>query len=264
MSAVEGRAVSSGLQTVTLVADAPEPEVIQMVLQFNPDSTVKGRVTALMECMQASHVFTPQEETRFNQWKEQLLPKLLTALQTAKEGDDASLALCMLLVLLVIPAQLREEDYANLDALEAFENEIKSLLDLTVPDGQTAKQYLDKITPLTMKAVIVLKILKVIKNYFANERSQRYESANEKSDLIVSKFEELRDRIRLLTRNDQASIDKIKRELTRVTGIIDEEQKKLQAHAAAASGIADRMEASQRVFKQLSNECYQALQQVKA
>ena len=208
------------------------------------------KLESLLKDMQDASCFTVEEKAKIAEWAEEICPKRFNILAGNNMKETASIALCYLLCNILHPAQLTAGRGNDIPKLAVFENGLREILTLILPDGEESiESFITTFQLFSNEEKLFKQKLALIEESFQNAIVKINLDADATDLKIIAVFNLFKDQLLalknergLMARAVQVKIDTLVNELDQI--IIE-----MSNNGKVLVNAADRKERQDVVFK---------------
>jgi len=210
--------------TVTVTTETRETEVLHFTAPEPPPLAPLQRVGALLEAMSDSSLFQ-------NEMAEKMESCSLEIQNDQDNPEKVSLHLSELFHDVIAPMkQFCASHPAIRGQLNAFEGELKSILEELIPEEVSADTYLDRF----LQVRLTLRKMDAVDKVFQKKRQELYVDVGEQLEQVLSDFQQRQGRIVAIHQKNKALHQKVEKAL-------DEQIVQLQSLQESSSQTASNL-----------------------
>lgn len=216
-------------------------------------------LTVLLKELQGSPLLSEEERVFASEWQRDFEGEFSGYIERKdKEKDEeVSLAICMLLCTVVQPAMDRTEKGGPSEGILAkFEDRLIRLLETTVPENETADNFLESYENLSEQRKLMFEQMDIINRIVQEKIDQFYNKANEHNQVLSQRFVELQGRLREINKDQLLKMGQIHNSL-------EDHAIKVAAFFAELSKLDHAFQRMDEKIKQLTNSTLKTLEESK-
>lgn len=228
-------------------------------LRLIPELRLAERLDSFLEQLQASPLF---DQELIKEWRADFNHEFPSIAEG--ENEDLSLAFCMLLCSVIDPAMDETIKGSKNEAeIKAFEETLCSLLEKTVPRGESVDQFIATYETFIEQRELMYEQLEVIDSIVQEKMDQFCGSANAINGELQAKYQKLKERLRQINQLQMREMGKIHKEVEGEAASVNsliEEFDRLACHLQRLDG---RLEGVRVTLIEASEQCKQSLMRLK-
>lgn len=243
---------------ITLVREAPVQQNSHLIV---PLASIFTKISQVIETLKLSHLFEGEIIRKIDIWQSTFYPKFQN-IDNAEKQEIASLALCYLLYEMIYPTFLGKNPQ-QLEELYKYVLQLKEIMEIIIPNLNERGQLIRDYESYSKEEAILKRKIAEIEMRFQEYENQLYVNANRINNLILAKFEELRQALLEINTQRDLIIDEcISTHLEKLNERVANVYAQLCARSDEIIQLSQTLQNEELVFHQHLNEGLEVLNKV--